>query len=57
MKNIKKYSFYSLALTFLTTLVYAFNGNKDTSNYLVISIAIVAGLLAIKNSKHLTTNG
>jgi len=57
MKNIKKYSFYLLALTFLTTLVYAFNGNKDTSNYLVISIAIVAGLLAIKNSKHLTTNG
>ncbi len=56
MKKLKKGIFYILAITFMLLLYFAF-ATKDTLSYLTISLAVISGSLAIKNSKHLTING
>ena len=56
MEKIKRNSFYVVAAIFGLALYYSFGSTSAINSYLFIGVAVVAGLITIKTSKHLTIN-
>jgi uncharacterized membrane protein YqhA len=56
MIKLKKNIFYIIAAILGITLYLSFNSTDATNGSLYAGLSVVAGLVAIKTSKHLITN-